>query len=196
MPALRFLLLFCLFALPALAQDSDYAALLQRAQKSDAQLDFTALRQASTRLPGYNGYSTPEELEPMLRALGLSQWDIAEKQARAVLDKAYLQLDAHYVLLLISRRKGDKVAEKQHEFMLRGLSNAIRNKRNGSSPDEAWNSLNVNEEFSVCRLAGWRVQSQDLVRRDSRAFDRIMVVNGEGKSFPIYFDISNWFGKL
>ena len=179
-----------------MAQDSDYAALLQRAQKSDAQLDFSALRRASTRVPGYNGYSAPAELEPMLTALAASQWETAEKQARAVLDKAYLQLDAHYVLLLISRRKGDKVAEKQHDFMLRGLSNAIRNQHDGSSPEEAWNSLNVTEEFSVCRLAGWRVQSQDLVRRDSRAFDRLVVINGEGKSFPIYFDISAWFGKL
>ena len=193
---MRFLILICLLALPALAQDSEYTALLQRAQKADSQLDFTALRRASTRVPGYNGYSTPAELDPMLKALGLSQWDTAEKQAHAVLEKAYLQMDAHYVLLLISKRKGDKVAERQHDYMLRGLSNAIRNKRDGSSPEEAWNALNVTEEFSVCRLAGWRLQSQDLVRRDSRAFDRVMVVNGEGKSFAIYFDISDWFGKL
>lgn len=182
--------------MPGLAQDGGYTALLQRAQNTDLQLDFAALRRAYTQEPGYNGYDTPTELDPMLKSLALSQWDAAEQQARAVLKKAYLQLDAHYVLLLISKRKGDKIAEKHHDFMLRGLSSAIRNQHDGSSPEQAWNALNVAEEFSVCRLAGWRVQNQDLVRRDSRAFDRLMVVNREGKSFPIYFDISSWYGKL
>lgn len=171
----------------------DYTNLLQQAQRCDPATDFAALRQAYTRLPGYNGYDTAD-LAPLLKALAASDWENAEKQARHVLISNYLQLDAHYVLLLISRRKGGK--GEVHDFMLRGLSGAIRGHHDGSSPEQAWNSLNVAEEYSVCRLAGWRWQSQGMVRQGPRQYDRVMVVNAEGKSFPIYFDISGWFGKL
>ncbi len=171
----------------------DYATLLQQAKRCDPATDFTALRQAYTRLPGYNGYDTVD-LAPMLKALAASDWENAEKQARQVLISNYLQLDAHYVLLLISRRKGQK--GELHDFMLRGLSSAIRAQHDGSSPEQSWNALNVAEEYSVCRLAGWKWQSQGTVSQGARQFDRVMVVNAEGNNFPIYFDITGWFGKL
>lgn len=173
----------------------DYQSLLQQAQRGDTATDFTALRRAYTNLPGYNGYAGAD-LAPMLKALAASDWENAEKQARAILISNYLQLDAHYVLLLISRRKGDKQAEELHDFTLRGLSAAIRGGHDGSSPEQAWNALNVAEEYAVCRLAGWRWQSQAMVRQGARQFDRVTVINGEGKSFPLYFEITQWFGKL
>lgn len=174
----------------------DFASLLKLAQRSDPTTDFVALRQAYAHQPGYNGYESPPQLEPMLKALADSNWDEAERSARSLLGACYLQLDAHYVLLLVARRRADKQAEAHHDFMLRGLSNAIRGGHDGSSPEQAWGALNVAEEYSVCRLAGWRMQTQGLIHQGSRAYDRLTVVNGEGKTFPIYFDITEWFGKL
>ncbi|MBX3171003.1 MAG: hypothetical protein KF760_26585 [Candidatus Eremiobacteraeota bacterium] len=101
----------------------------------------------------------------MLKALAASDWPNAEKQARNVLISNYLQLDAHYVLLLISKREGDTAGENLHDFMLRGLSGAIRAGHDGSSPEQSWNALNVSEEYSVCRLAGWKWQRQGIVRQ-------------------------------
>lgn len=189
-------LLLLLLLLPLAAWGQDYSSLLKQAQRSDPATDFVALRQAFTRQPEYNGYESPRDLEPMLKALAASEWDSAEKLARSVLAASYLQLDAHYVLILVARRRSDKTEESHHDFMLRGLSGAIRGGHDGSSPEQAWNALSVGEEYSVCRLAGWRLQKQGLVHRGPRAYDCLTVVNGEGKTFPVYFDISGWFGKL
>lgn len=189
---MRPLLLLLMVCGPLWAQD--YETLLKQAQRADPATDFAALRQAFTRLPGYNGYESPPA--PMLKALASSDWETAEKQARDTLISNYLQLDAHYILLLIARRKGDATEGKLHDFVLRGLSGAIRANHDGSSPEQAWNALNMSEEYSVCRLAGWKWQSQTIVRQGARQYDRVMVVNAEGKSFPIYFDISAWFGRL
>jgi len=191
---MRLLLLLLLVCRPLAAQD--YESLLKQAQRGDPATDFSALRRAFTRLPGYNGYESPPQLQDMLKALAASDWGTAENLAHTVLISNYLQLDAHYILLLISRRKADPNGEKLHDFMLRGLSRAIRADHDGSSPEQAWNALNVSEEYSVCRLAGWRMQSQRPVRQGTRQYDRLTVVNAEGKSFPIYFDITEWFGKL
>lgn len=187
-------ILLLLLVVPAWAQD--YQALLRQAQSGDSATDFTALRLAYTRRPGYNGYETPVELAPMLKALASSDWAAAGRQATPLLISNYLQLDAHYVLLLISKRKGDVRAAKQHDFMLRGLSQAIRAGHDGSSPEQAWKALSVAEEFSVCRLAGWRLKSQEPVHLGPREYDRLTVTNAEGKTFPIYFDITDWFGRL
>ena len=186
--------LFLVFLMASAAWAQDYETLLRQAQGGEPGLDFVALRQAFTRRPGYNGYSV--EVTPMLKALAAQDWPNAEKQARTLLISNYLQLDAHYVLLLIFRREGDRAGEKQHDFMLRGLSQAIRGGRDGSGPEQAWKVLNVAEEYAVCRLAGWRVQKQEPVRRGEARYDRLTVVNGAGTTFPIYFDITDWAGKL
>ncbi|MBN9415043.1 hypothetical protein ABS71_14540 [bacterium SCN 62-11] len=188
--------LFLVFLMASAVWAQDYETLLRQARKGDPATDFTALRAAYTRRPGYNGYETPPQLAPMLKALASSDWAEAEKQAAPLAISNYLQLDAHYVLLLISKRRGDATGEKQHDFMLRGLSSAIRAGHDGSSPEQAWKALSVAEEFSVCRLAGWRLKSQDRVHQGAREFDRVMVTNADGKTFPIYFDITDWFGKL
>ncbi|MFN8607124.1 MAG: DUF4919 domain-containing protein [Vulcanimicrobiota bacterium] len=188
--------LLILLLLTALAWSQDYAGLLKQAQRNDPTTDFSALRQAFSQLPGYNGYASPPELEPMLKALAAPDLEQAGELARAVLSANYLQLDAHYVLLLWARAHTNKAEETHHDFMLRGLSAAIRAGHDGSGPEQAWTALNVGEEYSVCRLAGWRMQSQGLVHQGARAYDRLNVVNSEGKGFSIYFDITGWFGKL
>jgi hypothetical protein len=186
--------LFLVFLVVCTAWAQDYESLLRQAQRGDPSLDFVALRQAFARRPDYNGYSV--EVDPLLKCLAAQDWAGAEKQARTLLISNYLQLDAHYVLLLISRRKGDKAAEKQHDFMLRGLSLAIRGGHDGSGPEQAWKALDVTEEYAVCRLAGWKVQKQEAVRQGEKRYDRLMVINGAGKTFPIYFDITDWAGRL
>lgn len=190
----RRMLLFLFLLLAGTAWARDYESLLRQAQRGDPGLDFVALRQAFTRRPDYNGYSV--EVTPLLKALAVQDWVGAEKQARTLLISNYLQLDAHYVLLLISRRRGDKTAERQHDFMLRGLSLAIREGHDGSGPEKAWKALNVAEEYAVCRLAGWKVQKQEPIRKGEGRYDRLTVVNGAGKTFPIYFDITDWAGRL
>lgn len=44
--------------------------------------------------------------------------------------------------------------------------------------------------------AGWRQRMQALLNHDGRMYDRIDIVGPRGESKSLYFDITDWFGKL
>lgn len=192
---MRLLLIFLLLTGPVFAKTSDYATLVERAKQSDPELDFSALRKAYTETPTYSGYAISER-GPMVKAVNKSDWAAAKKEAHLLLDQCYLDLEAHYVLLMVAEEEKDVEAAAHHEYMLRGLLVAIRGARDGKSAKTAWPVLNVGEEYAVCRLLGLKVKNRGLVTDESGSYDAMDVVDRDGKEFTIYFDVSSFFGKL
>jgi hypothetical protein len=43
---------------------------------------------------------------------------------------------------------------------------------------------------------GWRVESQSLIHEGDRSYDLLEIADSTGRKKAIYFDITNWFGKL
>ena len=46
------------------------------------------------------------------------------------------------------------------------------------------------------RYPGWRQSMQALLNHNGRMYDRIDIVGPKGESKSLYFDITDWFGKL
>lgn len=65
-------------------------------------------------------------------------------------------------------------------------------------PDAKTESAGVKAEHLVTAyfFPGWKWQGQNLVNADNRALDAIDLVDANGQTRTIYFDIGNWFGKL
>ncbi len=80
--------------------------------------------------------------------------------------------------------------------MLAGLSGAIRNDGDGSTPEQPYKVVSVQEEYAVCRMAGWSIQGRALVNEGGKPFDLFTIVDREGVERKIYFDIGTFFGKL
>jgi hypothetical protein len=43
---------------------------------------------------------------------------------------------------------------------------------------------------------GWRQSMQALMNQNDRVYDRIDIIGPKGESKSLYFDITDWFGKL
>jgi len=55
--------------------------------------------------------------------------------------------------------------------------------------------VSAEHEWIKAHYPGWRWDSQYLLNREGRVYDMIEISNG-GEKREIYFDITDWFGKL
>ncbi len=64
--------------------------------------------------------------------------------------------------------------------------------------NETTETKGVNAEYAWLKknYPGYKTKSQSLVTQDKKPFDIITIVTQGGDELKVYFDISNFFGKL
>src|SRR6266478_2468930 len=111
------------------AQDSpkrSFAALLERAKKSDATLDFKELRMAYAETADYSPYGGDRETrKKMFAALNAREFDAAVESAEKILAKNYVEINAHFVAYVAHRESGRAEKATFHKFMFDGLVKSI-----------------------------------------------------------------------
>ena len=58
------------------------------------------------------------------------------------------------------------------------------------------NGVSAEHAYTSKHYPGWRWKTQSLVEHEGRPHDVIELVGPNGETKTIYFDITNWFGKL
>jgi len=58
------------------------------------------------------------------------------------------------------------------------------------------NGVQAEHAYTSKRYPGWKWRTQSLMNVGDRHYDIIELVGQKGESKTIYFDISNWFGKM
>ena len=56
--------------------------------------------------------------------------------------------------------------------------------------------IEAEHSYIVTHYPGWRQREQALLDHDGRIYDRIEIVGPKGETKSLYFDITDWFGKL
>ena len=56
--------------------------------------------------------------------------------------------------------------------------------------------IEAEHSYIVTHYPGWRQREQALLDHDGRIYDRIEIAGPKGETKSLYFDITDWFGKL
>jgi hypothetical protein len=56
--------------------------------------------------------------------------------------------------------------------------------------------IEAEHSYIITHYPGWRQREQALLDHDGRIYDRIEIVGPKGETKSLYFDITDWFGKL
>jgi hypothetical protein len=166
-----------------------YESLLERVKKEDPEVDFTALRMAYADSPNYK--ETDSDLrKAMFSALNEKNYDKAIAVAGQILDVNYLDIDAHLVSAIVSKRKNDTERQKRHDYVGKGLTQSILASGDGKTPETAYVVISVDEEYSLLRVLGLRMQSQALLGLGAHHYDKLEVTDREvqGKR-TLFFNI-------
>jgi len=172
------------------AQDAEgrYQTLLAAAKASAPQVDWGALRQAFAARPGFQVISRSAARTRMLEAANASNCKDALPSARAVMAEDYVDADAHLVAAFCEDAAGDAVGSKLDRDIGVGLLRSIET-GDGLSAATAFTPIDVDEEYTLMRALGQKVQSQDLVRQGGHAYDVLSTLDDKGQRGSYWFAI-------
>jgi hypothetical protein len=178
-------------AVAASDQSSEYATLLASLKAGKTDIDYTRLRLSFMDSPEYKAAKdVSKSEEAMTDALNKKDYPAALKDAEAVLESNYVNIDAHYVALVANQEMGAMDKAEFHRTVFRGLINSIRNSGDGKSLETAWVVINVHEEYVLLRVLGFRPSGQSLVNQNGHSYDVMKVKNAEdGTEQTFYFNV-------
>ena len=189
------LVLLALAAMPAgvIAQNqpSEYATLLAALKAGKTDIDYTRLRLSYMDSPEYKAAKDVTDTEKaMTTALNKKDYPAALKNAEAVLQSEYVNIDAHFVALVANQEMGATEKAEFHRSVFRGLINSIRSSGDGTSTEKAWVVINVHEEYVILRVLGFKPSEQSLQQKDGHSYDVMKVKNAEdGTEQTFYFNV-------
>jgi Domain of unknown function (DUF4919) len=167
-----------------------YQTLLARLKIGDKTVDFTELRQAYADSPEYASGCDPDESKAMLSALRQGDYAQALALAKKILGDCYLDIQAHQVAYVASRKMQHAREANFHRFIVHGLLEAIFHSGNGKSPETAWVVLSTDEEYVILRVLRLAPASQSLLNSGGHAYDRLDAVDPRTQQkVSLYFNI-------
>jgi hypothetical protein len=176
---------------PAYAEDSPdtrYQTLLAAAKQGLGPVDWQALRFAYAGTADFDpfGAQTVTTRQKMFEAFQAGKFSDAIEEAKHLIDRAYVDVDAHVICDLAYQKLGDPAQAKPHHEAALGLLNSIRT-GNGRTPETSYTVISVNEEYAMLHVLGLLRTEQNLIRDHGHAYDKLDVVDRDGKQQSFYF---------
>jgi len=166
--------------------DARYQALLREARAKAPDADWLALRIAYSERRAFRVVSDSAARRRMLEAADRADCAVALAAARARLDEAFVDVDAHLVAAYCEDQAGEAAAAQLDRDIGAGLVKSIET-GDGLSPAGAFTPIDVDVEYSVKRAMGLKVTGQILVVDHGRSYDSLSTVDQTGKAGAYYF---------
>lgn len=177
-----------------------YKELLEKLKKGERDVDFTELRMSYTETEDFSPYGGDEDArDAMFSALNSGKWDDALKHSAKILEKNYVDINAHFVTFVANTRKGDTAKADFHKFVVNGLLKSVRGAGDGKSMEQAFVVISTDEEYALLNVLGLRTTSQALMNDGGHAYDKLATIDPETKQTDVFFfqiDIPfGWLGR-
>ena len=167
--------------------------ILNKVKAGETDVDYAALRLNCARTSWYvkRKQSKIDEMNrKMYAAAGEKNYAEVKKLANSILDINYLNMTAHRMLSWASEALGDSVESKRHLDIELGLLRSIGQSGSGKNCREGKVVIDVEEEYFVMRIMGWKLKRQQTVSDGDNTCDLMQVVDSEGKERNEYFNVN------
>lgn len=170
-----------------------YKELLEKAKKGEA-VDFREMRLAFFETPEYSPMTGMFDYRALNGALGQGDYPAAIKTAEAVLERNFVDLNAHMVAYIAHRETKNEEKAKYHRAIADGLIESIKATGDGKSPETAYEVIAISEEYAMFRAMGVRAVKQSLVQDKGHAYDAVVVVDSRtNQQATYYFNVDKPF---
>ncbi len=170
-----------------------YRELLEKAKKGEA-VDFREMRLAYFETPEYSPLTGMFDYRALNGALGQGDYAAAVKTAEAVLERNFVDLNAHMVAYIAHRETKNEEKAKYHRAISEGLLDSIKATGDGKSPETAFEVISISEEYAMFRAMGVRAVKQSLVQDKGHSYDAVVVVDPRtNQQTTYYFNVDKPF---
>jgi hypothetical protein len=178
----------------------DYQTLLKRVMSFDRTVDFKALRLSYAETTDYNPYGDDKaKKSEMFEALRNKDYDKAVSAAQAILEKKFVDIEAHFVSSIAFREMKNVERYNFHHFVASGLVDSILDSGDGKTPETAFIVIETGEEYTLLRMTGFEVVRQSLIESNGHSYDKLEIKYRKTGELGVFFfnvDIPfNWLNK-
>jgi Domain of unknown function (DUF4919) len=176
---------------PAISSNDSYAEMVKKIQSGELTVNFFDLRMKYGASSQYDPEAGSDEIREMYENLNAKNYKGALKIATAVLEKQYVNIDAHRVASAAYEGLGDDALAKLHHDIVVGLVRSILDSSEGTSVATAYKVISVQEEYAVMRVLGLRPGKQTYLQSGKRSYDEMEMLNPkDGSMVTRYFDVT------
>jgi hypothetical protein len=167
--------------------EARYQALLAVA-KAGKPVDWRALRYAYADRPSFNvlGDGLDPLRKQMFDAMQANDFAGAITAAQQVIDKDFVDADAHLIVFLSDVKLGQREEGFRDRDIGLGLIVSMQT-GDGKTPATALTVINVAEEYSYLRAVNLRPSSQSLIHDGGHSYDVLNAVDQAGQTQSVYF---------
>jgi hypothetical protein len=171
-----------------------YEAMLEQAKKGEGATDYKALRFAFFETPSYNPMVGMLVYRSLWTVLNQGNWAEAAKQAESVLEKNYVDPNAHMVAFVAYRELKEEEKAKLHRRWADGLLESVKAGGDGKSAETAWHVISISEEYALLRSMNLRAVGQSLANEKGHAYDVMKTVDPRTNAeATFYFNVDKPF---
>lgn len=168
-----------------------YNCLVKRIENKDKYVDFMRLRYSFTETPAYNPYGDGKEQKEMKKAFIDEKYEETLRIAKGILEKKYVDLEAHYYCIMVYEKLKKEEEKSAHEEILKGLFDSIYYSGDGMTPETAIVVIEAKEEQMLLDMTGLKADKQNLLKVKEEDIDEIEIKNKETKEVKkIYFNVT------
>ncbi len=175
-----------------------YEQILKRVKAKDKDVDFREFRIAYTKSDYYNPYEQNIKIrKEMSLALSDKKHEKALKLANEILERNYVDIEAHMVCLVVYQDIKKENEYEYHAYVLDGLIGSIIKSGNGDSPKTAFEVICVREEYIILDILGYKTLKQSLIEKNGHKYDAMEVEEIKTKKkTTIYFNVDIPLGNI
>lgn len=169
------------------------AEILNKVKSGETAVDYAALRQNCGRTSWYvqrKQTQIDKIRKEMFEAANAGKHEEVKKLAQSILDLNYLNMTAHKMLSWSLEALGDSVGAKRHLDIEIGLLRSIGQSGSGKNCKESKVVIDVEEEYFVMWIMGWKLKRQQTVSDGDITCDLMQVVDSEGNERSEYFNVN------
>jgi hypothetical protein len=167
-----------------------YGALVDRLKAGDRTVNFTEARMAFAETPEYSG-TMMVVYRSLWGPLNMRDFEGALEIADTVLQRNYVEPNAHMVAFIAHNELGHEEEAQLHRFIADGLLRSITSKGDGKSAETAYQVIDVSEEYALFRAMNLIPKSQGAGTPSGGVIvDRMVVVDSRtNEERVMYFGV-------
>ena len=140
----------------------------------DRTVDFKALRLSYAETADYNPYGDDKvKKAEMFEALRNKEYEKAAAAAQAVLEKKFVDIEAHLVCSIAFREMKNVEKYAFHNFVMKGLVDSILGSGDGKATETAFIVIETGEEYALLGMIGSEVVRQSLIKSNGHSYDKM-----------------------
>lgn len=199
MPGLRLgtSLLCCVIGVTAaLAQIDDrdvatkkYEAYKTRVLAGDLNIDWRDFRLAAALGEVSQGFNWFPVQKQFVDDLAAGRYEKALAEAQTDIDHNMAYGEGHLFAMTALQKMGRNEEAKEQEAILNAIGKSIMESGDGSSAETAWFTVAPSETvFFMTEALGAQIKGQELVHVNGHAYDKLTVLDRQGKSRVVWFN--------